>query len=156
MTAADQPVFDPYGKYALEAALRREPGDAGLRARYREVLERINRTTLGLNTIVIPELMNPLFPLRQLRSRQFRSDIRPGGILDPPAQPPGRHPRSGRLCRLRCGVFGASLSAGGDRVRRAGRREFQGVEPQYRALSANFSAQRRGLEQAGDVGGERP
>ena len=52
---------DPHGKYALEAALRREPGNAELRARYRDVLERINRTTVGLDTIVIPELMNPLY-----------------------------------------------------------------------------------------------
>jgi FkbM family methyltransferase len=52
---------DPHGKYALEAALRREPGNAVLRARYREVLERINRSTLGLATIVLPELMNPLY-----------------------------------------------------------------------------------------------
>lgn len=52
---------DPHGKYALEAALRREPGNAELRARYRAVLERINRTTVGLDTIVVPELMNPLY-----------------------------------------------------------------------------------------------
>jgi FkbM family methyltransferase len=52
---------DPHGKYALEAALRREPGDPELRARYRAVLETINRTTLGVDTIVIPELMNPLY-----------------------------------------------------------------------------------------------
>jgi FkbM family methyltransferase len=52
---------DPHGKYALEAALRHEPGNAALRARYREALERINRSTLGLSTIVLPELMNPLY-----------------------------------------------------------------------------------------------
>ncbi len=52
---------DPHGKHALEAALRREPGNADLRARYRDVLERINRSTVGLDTIVIPELMNPLY-----------------------------------------------------------------------------------------------
>jgi FkbM family methyltransferase len=52
---------DPHGKYALEAALRREPRNAELRVRYRGLLERINRSTLGLHTIVIPELMNPLY-----------------------------------------------------------------------------------------------
>ncbi|HYM73017.1 MAG TPA: FkbM family methyltransferase [Stellaceae bacterium] len=52
---------DPHGKYALEAALRREPGNAELRALYRAALGRINRTTLGLSTIVLPELMNPLY-----------------------------------------------------------------------------------------------
>jgi len=52
---------DPHGKYALEAALRREPDNVELRARYREALGRINRSTLGLETIVLPELMNPLY-----------------------------------------------------------------------------------------------
>jgi len=52
---------DPHGKYALEFALRREPGNVELRARYRDVLGRINRSTLGLETIVLPELMNPLY-----------------------------------------------------------------------------------------------
>src|SRR5579864_5680478 len=52
---------DPHGKYALEAALRREPDNPELRARYRDVLGRINRTMLGLETIVLPELMNPLY-----------------------------------------------------------------------------------------------
>jgi len=52
---------DPHGKYALEAALRREPDNMELRARYRDVLGRINRSTLGLETIVLPELMNPLY-----------------------------------------------------------------------------------------------
>jgi FkbM family methyltransferase len=52
---------DPHGKYALEAALRREPGNPELRARYRDVLGRINRSTLGLETIILPELMNPLY-----------------------------------------------------------------------------------------------
>src|SRR5580704_16191437 len=53
--------LDPHGKYALEAALWREPGNVALRARYRAALERINRSTLGLSTIVLPELMNPLY-----------------------------------------------------------------------------------------------
>jgi FkbM family methyltransferase len=52
---------DPHGKYALEAALRREPDNVELRKRYRDVLGRINRSTLGLETIVLPELMNPLY-----------------------------------------------------------------------------------------------
>jgi len=52
---------DPHGKYALEAALRREPDNVELRARYRDVLGRINRSTVGLETIVLPELMNPLY-----------------------------------------------------------------------------------------------
>jgi FkbM family methyltransferase len=52
---------DPHGKYSLEAALRREPANIELRLRYREVLGRINRSTLGLETIVLPELMNPLY-----------------------------------------------------------------------------------------------
>ena len=91
MTAADQPVFDPYGKYALEAALRREPGDAGLRARYREVLERINRTTLGLNTIVIPELMNPLyFRCGSSDLANFDQIFGQEEFSIPLAQPPGR------------------------------------------------------------------
>ena len=52
---------DPHGKHALEAALRREPDNTELRTRYRDVLGRINRSTLGLETIVLPELMNPLY-----------------------------------------------------------------------------------------------
>jgi hypothetical protein len=52
---------DPHGKYALEMALRREPDNLELRARYREMLGRINRSTLGIETIVLPELMNPLY-----------------------------------------------------------------------------------------------
>jgi len=52
---------DPHDKYALETALRREPDNAELRARYRATLERINRTTLGLSTIVVPELSYPLY-----------------------------------------------------------------------------------------------
>src|ERR1700722_6708118 len=52
---------DPQGKHALELAMRREPGNAELRARFREGLEPIHPTTLGLDTIVIPELMNPLY-----------------------------------------------------------------------------------------------
>ena len=52
---------DPYGKYALEAALLREPDNTELRLRYRATLERINRTMLGLSTIVVPELSYPLY-----------------------------------------------------------------------------------------------
>jgi FkbM family methyltransferase len=52
---------DPHEKQALEAALRRAPDNAGLRAQYRALLERINRTTLGLSTIVLPELAYPLY-----------------------------------------------------------------------------------------------
>jgi FkbM family methyltransferase len=52
---------DPHGKYALEAALRREPDNLELRSRYRDALGRINRSTVGLATIVLPELMNPLY-----------------------------------------------------------------------------------------------
>ena len=106
MTAADQPVFDPYGKYALEAALRREPGDEGLRARYREVLERINRTTLGLNTIVIPELMNPLyFRCGSCDLANFDQIFGQDELFRPAGAAAGADPGSGRLCRLRCGVF---------------------------------------------------
>src|SRR5215472_16529167 len=54
-------VADPTDKLALEAALRHEPYNQALRARYRAVLERINRTTLGLSTIVLPELAYPLY-----------------------------------------------------------------------------------------------
>ena len=52
---------DPHDKFALEAALRREPDNAELRARYRAVLETINRSTLGLSTIILPELSYPLY-----------------------------------------------------------------------------------------------
>src|ERR1700681_1960808 len=52
---------DLHDKFALETALRRDPSNADLRARYREVLERINRSTLGLSTIVLPELPYPLY-----------------------------------------------------------------------------------------------
>jgi FkbM family methyltransferase len=52
---------DPADKPALEAALCREPNDPELRARYRALLERINRTTLGVSTIVLPELSYPLY-----------------------------------------------------------------------------------------------
>ena len=38
-----------------------KPDNVELRARYREALGRINRSTLGLETIVLPELMNPLY-----------------------------------------------------------------------------------------------
>ncbi len=54
-------VADPTDKLALEAALRHEPYNEALRERYRAVLERINRTTLGLSTIVLPELAYPLY-----------------------------------------------------------------------------------------------
>lgn len=52
---------DPADKPALEAALCREPDNAALRARYRSLLEHINRTTLGVSTIVLPELAYPLY-----------------------------------------------------------------------------------------------
>jgi FkbM family methyltransferase len=52
---------DPGDKPALEAALFREPDNTELRATYRSLLERINRTTLGLSTIVLPELSYPLY-----------------------------------------------------------------------------------------------
>jgi FkbM family methyltransferase len=52
---------DPTDKLALEAALRHEPYNTALRERYRAVLERINRTTLGLSTIVLPEFAYPLY-----------------------------------------------------------------------------------------------
>ena len=52
---------DPHDKFALENALRREPDNAELRTRYRAVLERINRTALGVSTIVLPELPYPLY-----------------------------------------------------------------------------------------------
>ena len=52
---------EPRDKLALEAALRYEPDNAALRAKYRAVLERINRSTLGLSTIVLPELSYPLY-----------------------------------------------------------------------------------------------
>jgi FkbM family methyltransferase len=52
---------DPYGKLALEAALRQEPDDTALRARYRAALDRISHSTLGLSTIVLPELPYPLY-----------------------------------------------------------------------------------------------
>ncbi len=82
---------DPHGKYALEAALRREPGDADLRVRYREVLERINRTTLGLDTIVIPELMNPLyFRCGSSDLANFDQIFGQQEFSLPLAQPPGR------------------------------------------------------------------
>lgn len=54
-------VGDPAEKPDFEAALRRAPDDAELRARYRSLLERINRTTLGVSTIVLPELDYPLY-----------------------------------------------------------------------------------------------
>jgi FkbM family methyltransferase len=54
-------VGDPAEKPALEAALSREPDNPELRARYRSLLERINRTTLGVSTIVLPELAYPLY-----------------------------------------------------------------------------------------------
>jgi hypothetical protein len=49
------------GKAELETALRREPGNPDLRTRYRALLGRINRSTLGLSTIVLPELPYPLY-----------------------------------------------------------------------------------------------
>jgi FkbM family methyltransferase len=52
---------DPAEKPALELALSREPENPELRARYRSLLERINRTTLGVSTIVLPELSYPLY-----------------------------------------------------------------------------------------------
>jgi FkbM family methyltransferase len=52
---------DPSDKYALEAALRHEPDNAELRACYRKLLGRINRSTLGLATIALPELTYPLY-----------------------------------------------------------------------------------------------
>ena len=52
---------DPHDKSTLEAALLREPDNAELRAKYRAVLERINRSTLGLSTIMLPELSYPLY-----------------------------------------------------------------------------------------------
>ncbi|HWB52519.1 MAG TPA: FkbM family methyltransferase [Stellaceae bacterium] len=52
---------EPTDKVALEAALRHEPYNQALRQRYRAVLERINRTTLGLSTVVLPELAYPLY-----------------------------------------------------------------------------------------------
>jgi FkbM family methyltransferase len=52
---------DPDDKYAIEAALRREPANAELRERYRDALGRINRSSLGLATIILPELMYPLY-----------------------------------------------------------------------------------------------
>jgi FkbM family methyltransferase len=52
---------DPREKSALEAALFQEPDNPELRARYRSLLELINRTTLGLSTIVLPELSYPLY-----------------------------------------------------------------------------------------------
>jgi FkbM family methyltransferase len=52
---------DPADKPMLEAALSREPDNPELRERYRALLERINRTTLGLSTIVLPELAYPLY-----------------------------------------------------------------------------------------------
>ena len=52
---------DPKDKSALEAALRHEPDNVELRARYRSLLERINRTTLGISTIVLPALPYPLY-----------------------------------------------------------------------------------------------
>ena len=54
-------LAEPADKFAIEAALRREPGNSELRARYRELLERINRSTVGLSTIVLPELCYPLY-----------------------------------------------------------------------------------------------
>ena len=54
-------VGDPTDKLALEAALRHEPDNGELRGKYRVVLERINRTTLGISTIVLPELSYPLY-----------------------------------------------------------------------------------------------
>lgn len=48
-------------KFALEAALRAEPDNAEQRTAYRAVLEHINRTTLGLSTIALPELAYPLY-----------------------------------------------------------------------------------------------
>ena len=54
-------MADPTDKLALEAALRHEPYNEALRTRYRAVLERINRTTLGLSTIVLPEIAYPLY-----------------------------------------------------------------------------------------------
>lgn len=52
---------DPRRKFALEAALRAEPDNHEMRAAYRALLERINRTTLGLSTIMLPELAYPLY-----------------------------------------------------------------------------------------------
>ncbi|HML10908.1 MAG TPA: FkbM family methyltransferase [Stellaceae bacterium] len=52
---------NPADKPALEAALCREPENAELRARYRSLLELVNRTTLGVSTIVLPELSFPLY-----------------------------------------------------------------------------------------------
>ncbi len=52
---------DPAEKPALELALSREPENPELRERYRSLLECINRTTLGVSTIVLPELSYPLY-----------------------------------------------------------------------------------------------
>jgi FkbM family methyltransferase len=52
---------DPAEKPVLELALSREPDNPELRACYRSLLERINRTTLGVSTIVLPELSYPLY-----------------------------------------------------------------------------------------------
>jgi FkbM family methyltransferase len=48
-------------KFAQEAALRAEPDNPEQRTAYRALLERINRTTLGLSTITLPELPYPLY-----------------------------------------------------------------------------------------------
>jgi FkbM family methyltransferase len=52
---------DPAEKPLLEAALSRDPDNPELRSRYRSLLECINRTTLGVSTIVLPELAYPLY-----------------------------------------------------------------------------------------------
>ena len=52
---------DPAEKPELELALSREPNNHKLRVRYRSLLERINRTTLGVSTIMLPELSYPLY-----------------------------------------------------------------------------------------------
>jgi FkbM family methyltransferase len=51
---------DPAEKPALESALFREPENPELHVRYRSLLEHLNRTTLGVSTIVLPELSYPL------------------------------------------------------------------------------------------------
>ena len=51
---APSAVAEPADKFAIEAELRREPGNSELRAQYRGLLERINRSTVGLSTIVLP------------------------------------------------------------------------------------------------------
>jgi hypothetical protein len=43
---------DPAEKPALESALFREPENPELHVRYRSLLEHLNRTTLGVSTIV--------------------------------------------------------------------------------------------------------